>query len=239
MYKNFRHEFKYVLDSGIAATLETYLEKIGLKKDISALNGSYAVTSLYFDTPALEDYYDKLSGIKYRKKLRGRVHSDTFCSGKNVWLEIKEKHDMNINKMRECITHDEWIRLLQTGSTYEIGEKYKENKVIQKFLYLFHRKNYKPNIIVRYNRKAFTDNFLSGIRVTLDSNIETCAWRVFMDNGVMNAIYPGVVVLEVKFTKAMPWWFGEMVKQFQLSRQAFSKYTHAVDTLNKHNRVAR
>ncbi|MBI2045807.1 MAG: polyphosphate polymerase domain-containing protein [Parcubacteria group bacterium] len=239
MYKNFRYEFKYVLDSGVAAAIEAYLEKIGLKKDDAAENGLYVVTSLYFDTPTLEDYYDKLSGIKYRKKLRGRVHHNNFVADKKVWLEIKEKHDMNINKMRESISYDDWMRLVQTGSTFDIGNKHRGNKTIQKFLYLFHRKNYRPHAIVRYSRKAFIDNFLSGIRVTLDSNLETCAWEVFMDNEAMDAMYPGKVVLEVKFSKAMPWWFGDMVKRFQLSRQAFSKYTHAVDVLNKHNSIAR
>jgi len=146
---------------------------------------------------------------------------------------------MNINKMRESISYDDWARLLQTGSTFEIWKKYHDNKVIQKFLYLFHRKNYKPHAVVRYDRKAFTDTFLSDIRVTFDSNLKTCAWKVFMDNGVMDPVHQGSVVLEVKFAKAMPWWFRETVKQFKLSRQAFSKYTNAIDTLNKCNRIAR
>lgn len=238
MYKNFRHEFKYILDSRMASLVESYLEKIGLRKD-SAQNGSYAVTSLYFDTPTLEDYYDKLSGIKYRKKLRGRVYNDHFDGKDKVWLEIKEKHDMNINKMRDSVSYEDWMSLVKTGNTFEINNKHKESKAIQKFLYLFHRKNYKPNVIVRYNRKAFTDNFLSGIRVTLDRNLETCAWKPFVDNGEMVVIDDGAAVLEVKFTKAMPWWFGEMVQSLNLSRKAFSKYTSAVDVLNRHNRIAR
>lgn len=238
MYKNFRHEFKYIIDNGTADALEAYLEKIGLKKD-TAQDGSYAVTSLYFDTPTLEDYYDKLSGIKYRTKLRGRVYDNNFSADKKIWLEIKEKHDMNINKMRESVSYEDWMHLVQIGSTFDIGAKHKESKVIQKFSYLFHRKNYRPHVVVRYDRKAFADTFLSGIRITFDRNLETCAWRVFMDNGEMVVMKQGAVILEVKFTKAMPWWFGDMVKKFHLSRQAFSKYTHAVDTLNRHNRIAR
>lgn len=238
MYKNFRHEFKYIIDAQTADVLEAYLEKIGLKKD-TAQNGSYPVTSLYFDTPMLEDYYDKLSGIKYRKKLRGRVYRDRFDGEESVWLEIKEKHDMNINKMREKITHDDWLRLVESGSTFELMEKHKESGVIKKFAYLFHRKNYKPHVVVRYARKVFTDAFLSGIRITFDRDLETCAWKSFMDNGEMVVMDDGAVVLEVKFTKAMPWWFGDMVKKFQLSRKAFSKYTRAVDVLNRYNRIAR
>lgn len=238
MSSNFRHEFKYIIDAPMALALEAYLEKIGLKKD-TAQNGSYAVTSLYFDTPTLEDYYDKLSGIKYRKKLRGRVYGNRFDGEETIWLEIKEKHDMNINKMREKIAHDDWQRLVRSGSTFGLSEKHKESGVIKKFAYLFHRKNYKPNVVVRYDRKAFTDTFLSGIRITFDRNLEACAWKVFMDNGEMAVMKPGAVILEVKFAKAMPWWFGDMVKKFQLSRQVFSKYTYAVDTLNRHNRIAR
>jgi len=238
MYKNFRYEFKYIINNRLVEALEFYLEKVGLKKDASQ-NGYYTVTSLYFDTPALDDYHDKISGLKYRRKLRARVYNDNFYIAKNVWLEIKEKHDMNINKMRASIEYDDWMYFLKIGNTFKIGNKYKENKIIQKFLYLFHIKNYRPHIVVKYTRKVFIADFLSGIRVTIDRNLETCAWKVFMDNGEMSDVYRGEAVLEVKFTQAIPWWFGNMLKQFQLSRQSFSKYTNSVDMLNKHKHIAR
>jgi len=113
--KKIRHEFKYILTETEAQIFELYIQKIGLKKD-APHGGSYSVTTLYFDTPLLEDYRDKMSGLKYRKKIRARVYGYDFGGeSDDVWLEIKEKHDMNTGKKRDTITNAEWKRFSGDG----------------------------------------------------------------------------------------------------------------------------
>ena len=46
---------------------DPYLEKHG--------NQRYTVRSIYFDTPELDFYYEKIDGVKIRKKLRVRTYN--------------------------------------------------------------------------------------------------------------------------------------------------------------------
>jgi len=235
--KKIRHEFKYILKEKDARAIEIYLNKLGIKKD-SAQEGEYPVTSLYFDTPILEDYRDKLSGLKHRKKLRARIHAYNFDNkNHSVWLETKEKHDMNIFKKRAMISNDEW-NMFSDDLYFKVNKISKTDNKLKRFSYLFLRKNYKPHIVVRYFRKAYVGNFISDFRVTFDSNIEACNWVNFKYNNMV-PISRGNVVLEVKFYGAMCWWFKDMVNRFNLSRSAFSKYTNSIDVLKSYNPVAR
>lgn len=224
-----RYEFKYVLNHIQARQVEEFIKKI-LKPDSSAEHGFYVVTSLYFDTPTRRDYYDKLAGLKYRRKLRARTYSKnlSFYDGK-TWLEIKEKHDMNIIKKRRLVSFS-WTGNILNGNTADFND----------FFYLYKLKNYKPNLIVRYQRRAYISNFLSPIRVTFDKNIETCKWKEFRYNyTIMHPVKNNAVIMEIKFRGAMPWWFRELVNRFNLSRSVFSKYTMAADVINYFNSMPR
>ena len=240
-YNDTRHEFKYVLNQFQARSIESFVRKIGLQRDESQ-NGSYPVTSLYFDTPTLEDYYDKLAGLKYRKKLRTRVYENRFENNKNkIWLEIKEKHDMNINKTRCAISIDVLQKLLDKDVVgFSSAASSQENEFLKRFAYLYWSKGYRPHIIVRYNRKAYVDRFFSSIRLTFDSDLETCTWNNFKyNNAIMTPVQQHAVIMEIKFHTAMPWWFREIINRFGLSRQAISKYTTAADIINCVNPLPR
>ena len=94
---------------------------------------------------------------------------------------------------------------------------------------------YKPHLIVRYKRTAYEDNFYSRVRITFDTDIEACGAGNFMRYSPMSRVLKDLMVLEIKFEKALPWWFRELAQRFELSRTAFSKYSNAVDALNRLN----
>ena len=47
----------------------------------------YTVRSIYFDTPHLLFYYEKLDGLKIRKKLRIRTYNN-YCQDSKAFIEI-------------------------------------------------------------------------------------------------------------------------------------------------------
>ena len=49
---------------------------------------SYMIRSVYFDDYSESAYYDKISGVDYRMKLRLRIYPPNF---ENVKLELKER----------------------------------------------------------------------------------------------------------------------------------------------------
>lgn len=239
MSTNFRYEFKYVFDDHVAAIVQRYLEKVGLQRSM-VQDGGYTVTSLYFDTLTLTDYHEKIEGLKHRKKLRARIYRNKFDESPNdVWLEVKEKHDMNILKLRGRLPYPTWCAFLAGGNLSAVATVCKKDKALTRFFYLFLRGGYRPFVVVRYQRIVFEASFLSDIRVTLDSQIEGCKWKDFVNNRPTLAVEKGRTVLEIKFREGLPWWFKEMIRRFNLSRQPFSKYTTTVNAINRHHPIPR
>jgi len=239
MNTNIRFEFKYVIDKQQARQIEAYIDKIGLEKDGPG-HGQYTVCSLYFDTPDLKDYYEKQAGLKRRRKLRARIYNADFNhESLKIWLEAKEKHDMFVHKIRQTVSHDDWLKFSNNGTRFDMNRLPRKEEDLNYFSYHFLSGNYKPQVVVSYKRKAYVGNFFAPFRLTLDSDIKACKWRDFRYNRNMVSVKNNSVILEVKFFTAMPWWFQDMVDRFGLKRQAFSKYMNAVDAISKFNKIAR
>lgn len=234
-----RHEFKYLLTPAQARAVEQYLEKIKLAEDSYSAGAAYVISSLYFDTPALTDYYDKAAGLEHRKKLRLRFYHDQFSDSSQVWVEVKRKHDMTITKERHPVPISEWQAFLEQSRFFDPRPLAARNPATGPFFYQFLAEGYRPHLVVRYRRRAFTAHFLSPVRLTLDSRIEACKLKDWRYNVPMTPVYPGRTVLEIKFALAMPWWFKDMVYRFELARLPFSKYTLSVDALNRVNSLPR
>src|SRR3989344_9395414 len=81
-HKKIRHEFKYILTPHQARLIEEYIERRHLSTDEYAKNGEYFITSLYFDTPGLRDYHEKLAGLNRRHKLRARIYGRDLTNPK-------------------------------------------------------------------------------------------------------------------------------------------------------------
>ena len=87
MQKFERYEFKYVLPNSIINNLEeeilNFMEYDKFVKDKK--NKSYFVRSLYFENNNNDNFYEKIDGIKFRKKYRIRTYSENFTD--NIFLE--------------------------------------------------------------------------------------------------------------------------------------------------------
>ena len=66
-----RHEYKYRISRMTAEALSKIFLGLGLVRDphADAKSGEYYVSSIYFDTPHLGDYYDKAGGFSLGKIL--------------------------------------------------------------------------------------------------------------------------------------------------------------------------
>jgi len=229
--KHKRYEFKYLLDPVKYMLVKDFLKSVGLRSDSYAPNGKYRVTSLYFDTYGNDDYYDKSAGILTRKKLRARIYGyDLDDNVVNVFLEIKHKHDMFISKDRKVIPIEEWNKA-------HCGD------LFSSFGFDLSNEGRVPNIIVSYDREPFVDDYVSKVRLTLDSDIQVradddlkCTPRHLYDT---IPVLDSDVVLEIKFSGSLPWWFGLMVRKFNLSRLSYSKYANALERRHMYNPLPR
>ncbi|TSC72507.1 MAG: hypothetical protein G01um101470_317 [Parcubacteria group bacterium Gr01-1014_70] len=76
-------------------------------------------------------------------------------------------------------------------------------------------------------------------RITLDSAIEACFSRDLCYSPPMKRVQPGTAVLEVKFSTLLPVWFRDMLRQYNVQRESFSKYANAMEALRIYNPVPR
>ncbi len=72
-----RFELKYLISLREAERFKTALRAYLLDDEHG--NGRYALTSLYYDSPDFRCYWEKVDGIKFRRKLRiRRYETDSF-----------------------------------------------------------------------------------------------------------------------------------------------------------------
>ena len=232
--KSSRLEFKYILDPLTYIKVRDFVESIGLSHDKNAPINPYPVTSLYFDSWGLDDYYDKAGGFMKRKKVRIRVYTREFNEEvKEVNFEIKNKYDMFVSKDNFPVSQSSWQKIIE--SNFE--------KLPKKFGYYIFEEGKIPSVIVRYQREAFDSWFYDRVRITFDKDIEAIRPNRITDrNDLWYDAIPvsgSKVILEIKFSDRLPWWFKFMVYKYNLERRAYSKYASAIDALYKYDPLPR
>ena len=231
--KPYRYEFKYRVPTYLRAVLVSEFEQMGFKDDpFMRPDKFYFVTSIYFDTFAHADWTDKAGGYGERKKVRVRIYREQLTDETpEIWLEIKHKNDVRVFKEKTLLTRKQWRDFpnLAAGN----------DPVLAKALYYIFREQRRPTALVRYKRRIFLYD-LAGfdVRFTFDYDLEACQSDTFGYNA-MTKVAPGDCVLEVKFDRFLPAWFGFIVKKFNLRRDTFSKYALALETLRKFNPLPR
>lgn len=237
-----RFEFKYLLNPIQALKVRHTVSRLAKPDPHAGKDGWYTVTSLYYDTPALTDYYEKSGGYLERKKLRVRIYKPSLETDMPVWLELKKKYDMAFQKTRILLTPQDWgdfqerrfARLLSRERSLE------DQATLEECAWYILREGRRPMFFVRYKRYPFLveDHGNHPIRITLDEHIETRASTSLTAPAHPTRVREGMV-LEVKFNDHMPPWFGALVRNLNLQRTTFSKYSRSIDMLNKFNPLPR
>ncbi len=126
----------------------------------------YLVRSLYFDSIYDDDYFDKINGLEFRKKIRLRIYSP---NQENVKLEVKQKQGTAQKKKSLLIPKDLAEEMIQ--GRY-VGLLDIDSELAGQFYQLLEEGCYRPKCIVEYHRVVFVEDS-NDIRITLDSEIGT------------------------------------------------------------------
>lgn len=238
---NYKFEAKYEISAKISGSIESDIKNFGMELDDNCLaDGGYYVSSLYFDSYDFHAYQDKAGGFLEKKKLRARIYEPYLEKSKGIWFEIKKRHGIKNTKTRLRLSREEWSEFIQNGPLAllsvegTIGELKARNEILSELVNL----SLKPKIIVRYWRRAFF-NSLKNLRITFDSNLEACKKSDLEYNGFASPVSKDTMVLEVKYDYIMPFWLKEVIRIYNLKRDAFSKYGRSIETVYKYNAIAR
>jgi len=242
-----RIEYKYLINEQVVPQfikeLKPYLEMDKYSKKVPGHR--YTVRSLYYDTPNLDYYQEKLSGLKIRKKVRIRGYNSE-TSKSLVFLEIKKKNGPTISKIRAKVRFRDVSRLLveKDLEKYIINGDNKSHHVDDagQFFYYMESQNLGPMIKVMYEREAYFYKFNQDLRITVDYNLRSSLNidlnSLYTDDHVAWSI-PGKCVLEVKLGGEIPAWLSNILSVYKLHLQAFSKYTTCLDSHSRYERQLR
>lgn len=193
----------------------------------------YVVHSLYYDTEDLDFYYEKMDGLKVRKKLRIRTYNEpereTFG-----FLEIKRRYVNNVFKERIRLPLSQIERIVEKPERrwLDYEESINGRLVLGKFLYNLNHRRLKPTILIRYTREAYLGVVDHRTRLTIDSCVGTSEYPRVQDIFSGTGLLPltGMEqILELKFDNYMPKWMRNLVQEFNLRQRPISKYCMGVD----------
>ena len=221
-----RFEFKYLVpDRNLDKIRNSIWDFVEVDKYAKKINSnSYQVKSLYLDDFNYSSYFEKLAGIKYRRKLRIRAYQNSVTDNSRVFLEIKRKDDVIVFKDRIETTLAE-IRKYIEGTRYDLLKKDSNVDSRARFFNAFRRAGLVNTTLISYKREAYFDRLNSSFRLTLDqdlSALKTCG--IDFDSSGADSVVPGYAVVEAKFNRIMPYWFGMIIRSQNLERISASKY---------------
>jgi len=193
----------------------------------------YTVHSVYFDTCDLDFYYEKLAGIKLRKKvrIRGYEHGN---QRRDLFLEIKRKYGNLVYKDRALVKMGHLEPLLDSGRPGDVlpNARARDLEVIGMFLHNLKARALRPVVLITYEREALIGETDPSVRVTFDRNVR-CRFLPEVEDIYSEGDWDGAsaseTIMEIKFNGAMPYWLRHMTWAFGISPLAISKYCRSID----------
>jgi len=229
-----RYEYKYQISEEIIPQIRDFITPFTIFDPhlVDSKQNKYTVRSIYFDTPSLDFYYEKIEGLKIRKKLRIRTYNEM---NDFAFLEIKRKFVNCITKERSKLPFMVIERLINTPEESAIEypeDDYNARLVSGKFVYTLLKKGLLPVVLVVYEREAYIGVHDDRERLTIDTDVRAIPQPDLGD--ILNtenfvSIIKKVGILELKFDDIMPQWMKNLVLEFGLEKESISKYCLGID----------
>jgi hypothetical protein len=208
-------ELKFLVDEAKAGEVEVWArQRLSLDPHgDSTRGGAYHTTTLYLDTAELDVYHRTPSFRRRKFRVRRYGHMPW------VYLERKTKFGDRVSKRRARIPEIEIERLGNTFGDPSWAGSW--------FLQRISAKRLLPAFRIAYDRTAYVGACAEGpLRLTIDRNV--CGnpfgqWLV-SDSGDSREVLPSKAILELKFLRAMPLPFKDLVQTTRLNPAIVSKY---------------
>ena len=221
-----RHEEKYIITYRQYAILRNMAMEL-LTPDPHGRNGTYVITSLYYDDHLDHALDEKLDGLPEHRKFRIRTYD---YSDSIIKLERKDKRGILTQKASAAITKEQ-IPLFDgvntdlpafSGKAYDLAAEIQAGDL-------------RPVVAVRYTRDAF---FFQGtdLRLTFDTHLESIEPDIralFSDEVTGLPVLDGnSVIMEIKYGKYVPSFVRKFTaiptKQLSVSKYALCREVRTV-----------
>jgi VTC domain len=233
-----RFEFKYWITEPLAQRVLEFSMPYLNRDPYSSTRDSQRNTTLYLDTRGFLFCDNHLNLSPDRSKLRIRAYGRPL--GKLAFFEVKRKLKTITLKERFALPIDQVENVLSRRPiSCEISEAARRTLGDFVFHMCLHRAV--PKVFVACHREAFESRIVGeDVRLTIDRDLvyqpadgfgfapQERRW-ININEGDDNrpAFGQRRAMLELKFNGSPPRWMVELVRRFNLQREAFSKYTTA------------
>ena len=229
-----RYEIKYRIPTDLIQVVREHVRNYA-KPDPYALKRpkhQYTVRSIYYDTSSFDFYYEKLDGLKIRKKLRIRAYDQKNGYG---FLEIKRKYNNCVVKERAKLSFlqiEQLIDMQDNSSDAAFQDNHNARLVAGKFLHNILKKDLVATLLVIYEREPYISLIDDQVRVTIDSNVR-CKYQPEIEDLFSDSDLAYVTnhysILELKFNDFMPQWMRTMIRELEIRHESISKYCIGID----------
>ena len=226
-----RIETKYVVAKADLANLIEDL-KIYLVEDDYPTS---TISNIYFDTEQFDMIQEDGQGTKRKEKIRMRTYLSQVQPDSQGFLEIKSKDRAGVGRKHRLLSTPQSITQFMTKG--QLDSSIKDRMMIEKIQQL--QEEYQqaivPRMYIYYDRFSLKEKKeISGfpynkIRITIDQNL------TYRDNNV--SLFSGkdgfpllnedIVIMEIKAPGRKPQWLQDILDQYGLVEQKFSKYSCA------------
>ncbi|WP_416978839.1 polyphosphate polymerase domain-containing protein [Streptomyces sp. T028] len=227
-----RFELKYLVPVEQAAEIRDELAE-RMDRDLHSPVGGYGVWSLYYDTPQLRFYWEKIEGLKFRRKLRIRHYGDLdgVTDESPVCVEIKQRVNRVTQKRRITLPYQVARRLCDGKEMVKHSPG--ESAFIQEVLELIVRLNLQPTAITGYQREALVGRDAdTGLRVTFDRRVRgrDRDFHFGIPTPENRFTIPAhLSVMEIKVNERTPHWITDLAARRNLNLVRISKYVQSVE----------
>lgn len=196
-------------------------------------HGRYGLTSLYYDSPDLRCYQEKVDGLRVRRKLRIRYYESeaVFSEATPVFVEIKQRVDRVTQKRRAILPYAQALRLCNDR---QIPAHEAEDRAVIEEIYVFlWQYNLLPTSIVHYERQAFIGTeYDLGLRVTFDTSLtfQVHPLHLHEQTSSLPMLPTDRVVMEIKINERMPTWLTGLIRAHALQTVRVSKYCCSIES---------
>jgi hypothetical protein len=230
-----RYEIKYLLPSSALPALRAALDR-RLDHDSHGVGGGYGVWSVYYDTRYLRFYWEKIEGLRFRRKLRIRHYGDrcTVDDDTTVFVEIKQRVNRVTQKRRVALPYRLAQDLCHQRTMVEHSPE--QRAFLEEVLGLISQLDLRPVAMVGYQREAFVGGDAdAGLRVTIDQRVRGRDRDFHLATEADNRlIVPArLAVVEFKANERVPYWLTDLAAELDMSVARISKYCQSVEAFGR------
>lgn len=134
--------------------------------------GNYEILTIYYDTPGLDFFYDKIHGFFSKTKVRIRFYrNQSNQNWHDPHIEIKQRNGNLVNKQKAALPAETHISACLKWQPAEFRDKLIQTLNDAETAGALAGKALAPTVMVFYKRRAMQFDGIEGLRFTFDSQI--------------------------------------------------------------------